>query len=412
MALFNSASKNSEHTFVKHNPDMLNNFYGTTDVFPYWVADMDFEVAAPISQELARLVKRGVYSYEFNESAVYKSISSWYAKRHDITLSEQNFVQVPGVLSGIALLLRQMTKEGDRVLIHTPAYHQFANLINKANRTVVTSDLIADETKYRIDFDHLEQQIKQQNVKVLIFCNPHNPTGRVWSKKELEMVVTISKRHNVTIISDEIHADIIYDNSTFTSLTNFDYDNIVTLIGSPAKTFGMHSISNGYIYTNNGTMLAQIKSQVSAMYLDHGNAFSTFSTIAAYNKGEQWLEDMLSYLQGTVDWIEHFIATRIPEIKMYRPEGTYQIWFDFSGLSLSDEQLKTLIFNEAKMGLTPGTWFGVDESHFMRMNIATSRDSIETSFELLANAVSAYHNGSITLMPPCQGKQSSSNCCD
>ncbi|WP_153915048.1 MalY/PatB family protein [Shewanella sp. TC10] len=390
MTQFNSASQFSENNFIKSKPEMLNNFYGTTDVFPYWVADMDFSVAKPISNELSRLVERGVYSYEFNESAVFKAISHWFSTRHNVSLSKQHFVQVPGVLSGIALLLRQLTNEGDAVLIHTPAYHQFENLIAKADRKVVKNELVIVDDKYQIDFDIFEAQIQQENVKAMIFCNPHNPTGRVWTQTELEKVVEIAARHQVMIISDEIHSDIIFSGHQFTSLTGFDYDNIVTMIGSPAKTFGMHSISNGYIYTNNDALLADIKKLIGALYLDHGNALTTFATIAAYEKGAEWVDGMLDYLQQTVTWIGEFTAQHIPQLKVFQPEGTYQIWFDFSALGFNDSQLKEVVFQQAKMGLTPGSWFGSQSPQYMRMNIATSRDNIIASFELLKTAIDGF----------------------
>lgn len=387
MTAFKSTSNYGDNAFIKSKPQMLMNMYNTTDVFPYWVADMDFQIAEPITHELNRLVERGVYSYEFHEQAVFEALSKWYAKRHGLNLSADKFVQVPGVLSGIALLLRQFTNEGDGVLIHTPAYHQFSNLVNKAGREVVKSPLVNDGQSYQIDFEGMEQQIVDHQVKTMIFCNPHNPTGRVWTAQEIEQVVEIAKRHDVLIISDEIHSDIIFEGHTFTSLTSFDYDKVITLIGSPAKTFGMHSISNGYVYTNNEALFEAFKANVAAMYLDHGNALTTFATIAAFEKGEEWLEGMLVYLQETVKWITEFAEKRIPQLKVFQPQGTYQVWFDFSALGFSKEKLKNTVFEQAGMGLTPGGWFGADSYHFMRMNIATSRDNIEKSFEALANAI-------------------------
>ncbi|EGU45866.1 MalY/PatB family protein [Vibrio splendidus] len=387
MTAFKSTSSYGDNAFIKSKPQMLMNMYNTTDVFPYWVADMDFQIAEPITHELNRLVERGVYSYEFHEQAVFEALSKWYAKRHGLNLSADKFVQVPGVLSGIALLLRQFTNEGDGVLIHTPAYHQFSNLVNKAGREVVKSPLVNDGQSYQIDFEGMEQQIVDHQVKTMIFCNPHNPTGRVWTAQEIEQVVEIAKRHDVLIISDEIHSDIIFEGHTFTSLTSFDYDKVITLIGSPAKTFGMHSISNGYVYTNNEALFEAFEANVAAMYLDHGNALTTFATIAAFEKGEEWLEGMLVYLQETVKWITEFAEKRIPQLKVFQPQGTYQVWFDFSALGFSKEKLKNTVFEQAGMGLTPGGWFGAESYHFMRMNIATSRDNIEKSFEALANAI-------------------------
>ncbi|PMO68730.1 MalY/PatB family protein [Vibrio splendidus] len=410
MTAFNSASNYGEHAFIKSKPEMLESIYNTVDVFPYWIADMDFQVAEPITQELNRLVERGVYSYEFNEQAVFEVLSQWYSKRHGLSLSADKFVQVPGVLPGIALLLRQFTNEGDGVLIHTPAYHQFANLVNKAGRQVVNSPLINDGQSYQIDFAGMEQQIIEQQVKTMIFCNPHNPTGRVWTPQEIEQVIEIAKRHDVLIISDEVHSDIIFEGHSFTSLTSFDYDKVIALIGSPAKTFGMHSISNGYVYTNNHELFEAFKTNVVAMYLDHGNAFSTFATVAAFEKGGEWLDGMLVYLQDTVKWITEFAEQRIPQLKVFQPQGTYQVWFDFSGLDFSEEELKNVVFEQAKMGLTPGGWFGAQSPNFMRMNIATSRDNIEQSFTALADAIDGFERGSQTRSTCCDSGASKSCC--
>lgn len=410
MSAFKSTASQASNLFVKHKPQMLESFYGTSDVFPYWVADTDFQVASPISDALASTVERATYSYEFNEKGVFSAIANWFDKRHQVSLSADNFVQVPGVLSGIALLLREFTEKGDGVLIHTPAYHQFANLVNKAERTVVSNKLVSDNQSYSIDFDSMEAQIEQHNVKAMIFCNPHNPTGRVWSKQELDKVVEIAERHQVLIIADEIHSDIIYQGHRFHSLTQYDYQNIVTLIGSPAKTFGMHSIANGYIYIDNDELRSAIKSTVAAMYLDHGNALTMYATIAAYTQGEEWLDGMLDYLEGSVKWIAKFLADNMPQVVMYQPEGTYQIWFDFSAYNLPQTVLNDLVFKQAKMGLTPGGWFGAKNHNFMRINIATDRANIERSFELLKQA---FENADFEALSgsSCDTAESKGSCC-
>ncbi|QIZ77456.1 MalY/PatB family protein [Ferrimonas lipolytica] len=410
MTQFNPLSSYGQNSFIKSKPSMLTGIYGSTDVFPYWVADMDFKVAEPISSELKRLVDRGVYSYEFNQDALFQAMVSWFERRHHLMLSADNFVQVPGVLSGIALLLNQFTEVGDAVLIHTPAYHQFSNLISKAERTVVTSPLTLVNDQYQIDFKGMEQQIQQQQVKAMILCNPHNPTGRVWSKAELTQLVAIAKRYDVLIISDEIHSDIIFAGHQFTSMASFDYPKAITLLGSPAKTFGMHSISNGYIYAGNSELLGVIKHQVSAMYLDHGNAFSTFATIVAYQQAEQWLDGLLAYLQQTVNWITAFVSQHINGLKVFQPQGTYQLWFDFSGLELSQQQLNMVLFEQAKMGLTPGAWFGESNPNFMRMNIATARENIIASFELLRDAIDNVEE-KLTAANKCQGDRSADQGC-
>lgn len=375
----NNALKNN---FIRNSSSMLNGIFGTTEVTSFWVADMDFSVANPIKAELQRLVDRGQFAYEFNSQGVFKAISDWYQRRHDLTLSVDSFVQVTGVLTGIALLIRELTEKGDSVLVQSPSYHQFPKVITTAGRTVVKSPLKIIDNHYEMDFDDLETKLSASDVKVMILCNPHNPTGRVWRKEELDHVLKIADRHNVTIISDEIHSDIIHSGHNFTSLMSLDAKKHGALIGSPSKTFGMQSISNGYIYTENQELLSAMRELAESLYVDHGNAFTTFATIAAFEKGEEWLDELLEYLQGNIDWIKDFLLTELPKVKMFPVEGTYQAWFDFSATGLSGDDL-VKVFGEAGFGASPGTWFDNEAKHFARMNFANPRSDIEKAFKKL-----------------------------
>jgi len=378
-----SVAKNS---FVRNSEAMLNGIFGTTDVTPFWVADMDFPVANPIKEELQRLVDRGQFAYEFNSQGVFTAISDWYQRRHDLSLNVDNFAQVTGVLTGIALLIRELTDEGDSVLIQTPAYHQFSKVISTANRNVLKSPLKIVNNNYQMDFEDMEQKMAASEVKVMILCNPHNPVGRVWHKEELEQVVQLANKHHVTIISDEIHSDIIYSGHKFTSLMTIDANKHVALIGSPSKTFGMQSISNGYLYTENTKLLANMKAFAESLYIDHGNAFTTFATIAAFEKGEAWLDAFLVYMQGNIDWINDFLWSELPQVKMFPVEGTYQVWFDFSATGLAGDEL-TKVFGKAGFGASPGSWFDGDAKHFARMSFASPRSEIKQAFERLKDVL-------------------------
>jgi len=378
-----SVAKNS---FVRNSEAMLNGIFGTTDVTPFWVADMDFPVANPIKEELQRLVDRGQFAYEFNSQGVFTAISDWYQRRHDLSLNVDNFAQVTGVLTGIALLIRELTDEGDSVLIQTPAYHQFSKVISTANRNVLKSPLKIVNNNYQMDFEDMEQKMAASEVKVMILCNPHNPVGRVWHKEELEQVVQLANKHHVTIISDEIHSDIIYSGHKFTSLMTIDANKHVALIGSPSKTFGMQSISNGYLYTENTKLLANMKAFAESLYIDHGNAFTTFATIAAFEKGEAWLDAFLVYMQGNIDWINDFLWSELPQVKMFPVEGTYQVWFDFSATELAGDEL-TKVFGKAGFGASPGSWFDGDAKHFARMSFASPRSEIKQAFERLKDVL-------------------------
>ena len=386
MSLFDKIHTDFEHQFVKNNPNYLESLFGTKDVAPFWIADMDFKVAAPITNELQRLVTRGMYAYEFDTNKIFQAIADWNLKRHQLKLHRKSFVQVPGVLTGIALLIRELSNEGDGVMVQTPVYHQFYQIIKTAHRKIVRNPLKIVDGRYEMNFEDLEQKLQTENVKILLLCNPHNPVGRVWNKIEMQKLTDLATTYNVTIISDEIHSDIIYANTKFNSIASFS-DKHITILGSPAKTFGMQSISCGYLYIPNKDIFTNIKATIGSMYLDHGNAFSTFATIAAYTKGEKWVDELVMYLEKNRNWIQNFVHTEIPQIKIFVPEGTYQIWLDFSKLYMSDEELKNLIFTKAKLALTPGTWFDENHTQFMRMNIASPLSKLEEAFSQLKNAI-------------------------
>ena len=371
---------NATHNqFIRNSESMLNGIFGTTDVTPFWVADMDFAVVKPIQEELQRLVNRGQFAYEFNAQGVFQAISQWNKRRHNLHLKTDNFVQVSGVLTGIALIIRELSQADDSVLIQTPAYHQFSKVIRTANRNIVKSPLKIVEGQYQMDFQDLELKMKSPAVKLLILCNPHNPVGRVWHKDELTKLVALADKYDVTIISDEIHSDIIYQGHQFTSIASFGAKQHIALIGSPSKTFGMQSISNGYIYTENEQILAKVKAISESLYLDHGNALTTFATIAAFEHGEAWLDAFLVYMQNTVKWIENFLSTELPQVKLFHVEGTYQAWLDFSATNLEGQTL-TALFGKAGFGASPGTWFDNDATQFARISFACPRKDIQDAF--------------------------------
>ncbi|MEZ9232989.1 MalY/PatB family protein [Vibrio amylolyticus] len=379
--------KDIANNFIKNDSQMLNQMWGSDDVVPYWVADMDFPIAPAITQELQRLVTRETFSYEFDSESVFNAISQWNHTRHGLDLNPKNFVQVPGVLSAIALLIREFSDKGEGVLIQTPVYHQFRRLIESSGRVAVDNTLKLVDGRYEVDFEDLEEKLKNSNVKMILLCNPHNPVGRVWKREELEKLVAIAKKYQTMIISDEIHADIIFEGSEFTSIVSLDYDNSLSIIGSPAKNFGLSSISNGYIYSDNSELHAKVKAMSASMSLDHGNALTTYATIAAYRHGEAWFNEFLDYTQTSMNWIVDFLETNIPEIKVFKPEGTNQIWLDFSGLGLTPEQLQELLVTRSKLALTPGTWFGEMDRNFYRMNFASPLSQIETSLKRLLSEI-------------------------
>ncbi|ALJ03968.1 aspartate aminotransferase [Pseudalgibacter alginicilyticus] len=379
-----------EQNFSKSNPKHLKSMFGATDLMPLWVADMDFEIAKPIQEALQKLVIRNMYAYEFNTDEVFKAISDWNLKRHKLHLHPKLFVQVPSVLTGIGVLIRELSEKGDGILVQTPVYHQFFKVIESAERKVIHNKLKMVNGLYFMDFEDIERKFKTLNIKAVLLCNPHNPVGRVWSKDELQTLIDLANKYNITVISDEIHSEIVYSNSQFISMASLNKsENHITILGSPAKTFGMQSIANGYLYIADSEILNRVKHTVESLYLGHGSIYSANATIAAYTKGEEWLDALLVYLEKSMQWIENFIQNELPEVVFYKPEGTYQVWLDFTKLNLSDAALKHLVVMQAKLALAPGDWFESTHTQFMRMNIASPLSKIQQAFYQLKKAIEA-----------------------
>ncbi len=384
---FDKTKEGIEHKFYKHDPEILKQLFGSDDLSSFWLADMDFQIAEPISKEIKRLADRGNYAYEFNTEDVFDAIVNWYKNRHQLFLDKNSFIQVNGVLTGISLLIQELTEEGDSIIIQTPVYHQFASIVKNTNRRLVQNPLIFQNGKYEMDFEDLESKIESEDVKIIVLCNPHNPVGRVWSRKELQRLSDIATQHNVLIISDEIHSDVVYNGNKFNSILILDDKRHIALLGSPAKTFGMQSFSNGYIYIPDGETRKLIGDKAESLYLHHGNVFTNYATIAAYNHGSEWLDELTSYLQRNIQWMNGFLEKELPAIKLIQPEGTYQVWIDFRELGLTKEGLNTLLIDKAKIGLAPGHWFGRSGFGFMRMNIASPLSKIQDAFKRLNLAI-------------------------
>lgn len=376
-----------QHNFVKANPTFLKNMFGATDITPLWIADMDFRIAKPITDAIEKLAQRGVFAYEFPPQEIHQSLSAWYLRKNALALNPDHFMVINGVLTGIAVILQEFSEKGYNILIQTPVYHQFAKVIRENGRNVITNSLKLENNRYIMDFEDLEQKLIQDQPQLILLCNPHNPVGRVWEKEELSQLVELAKKYDTLIVSDEIHSDIVFKGATFNSLTTFDYNKTITLIGSPAKTFGMQSIAAGYIYSDNEEYRKKLQHKIEAMYLNHTTSLTMYAIKAAYDEGDDWLNALLAYLQQSRDEITDFIQKNIPEVSVIQSDGTYQLWLDFRKLNLSNEELDHLFFQKSKVGLAPGYWFGEDGSGFARINYASPRPVIMDALKRLQQAI-------------------------
>ncbi|WP_419741440.1 MalY/PatB family protein [Paraclostridium dentum] len=368
---------------VKYDKYKENFNTNEDDIIPMWIADMDFKTCDEITKALQNKLSTGNLGYD-TVNGYYESVVKWMRDRHNVEINVEDVVYTPGVVTAINFLLKILIKENDKVLVQSPVYHSFFRVLNENKCDVVQSELFIKNNRYEIDFDEFENKIAT-GVKVLILCNPHNPIGRVWTKEELEKIVEICESYKVFIISDEIHSDLVFKGYKHTSLTTvapYYKDNIVTLT-APSKTFNLAGL-----YVSNAIITDEkLRNRYKELFSTTPNVLGAEALIAAYNKGETWLEELLEYIESNYNYVLKFANENIPKIKVIKQEGTFLTWLDCRELGLSDDELERFFLEEAKLALSNGTAFGKGGSGFMRMNIGCPISTVKEALDRLKNAV-------------------------
>jgi len=370
----------------KSNPKALLDLFGRSDITPMWIADMDFAVAKPIQNALIERTSNSGFGYEYKPNPFLSAQKTWYKTHYDVDLNKDHIVYNPSITTSIAIAIENFTSENDGIIIQPPVFMEFRDVIRKVNRRIVKNPLKLIDNQYKIDFEDLEAKAKLTENKILILCNPHNPVGRVWKKKELESIVRICKKHNIIIISDEIHKDIILFDNTFTSLLNYsiDWKNIIVCT-SEAKTFNLAGISDSMAIIPNET-LRNTFNKISEKYnLGATNVLTRVALETAYLKGETWLNDLIKTIEYNVTSIEKELLNS--KINLIKPEGTYQVWLDFRDIFKDSKVMFQHITENSNVGLNAGHWFGREGALFMRMNIATSNEKVINAIKKIKTAV-------------------------
>lgn len=370
---------------VKH--DMLNEVFGTDDLLPMWVADMDFKTPDFIVNAVKERCNHEVFGYTFAPEHYKMAVLNWMQKHYHIETKWKNIHFIPGIVQGIAFVLQAFTNPGDNVLITTPVYPPFINVPHRSGRRFVSSSLKTVDGRFTFDFADLEEKAKL--CKVMILANPHNPGGTVWTKEELQQVATICKRHNVLVIADEIHADLTlpgHKHTSFTTVSDEALHNSITFI-APSKTFNMAGLASSICYVPDPDIKKQFFGFLDANELSLGTLFAYVAADAAFSKGEDWLQQLLSYLQGNIDFTEDYLKTNLPQITMMKPQASFLLWMDFRALVLPHKELVDFLITQAKVGLNSGIDYGPDGEGFMRMNIGTPRANIEEALRRIHDAL-------------------------
>lgn len=359
------------------------------DVLPLWVADMDFRTAPCITERMQKDIELGIFGYTDSKDAYFRAAADWYETYFDWKVEKRWLVKTPGVVFAIAVAIQALTKEGEGVLLQQPVYYPFSLVIKDNNRKLVNSDLVLRDGRYEIDFEDFEAKIVQEKVKLFLLCSPHNPVGRVWTKDELQRIGDICLKHDVKIVSDEIHADFVYSGYRHYVLPTIDkrFEDISIICTAPSKTFNLAGLQVSNIFIPNPELRKAFIRQIDAIGYSQVNMLGLHACQAAYEGGREWLEQLKEYLKSNLDFTRNYLEQNLPKIKLIEPEGTYLIWLDCRGLGLTEAELENLIVHKAKLWLDSGAIFGKAGEGFERINIACPRSILKEALERLEKAV-------------------------
>ena len=361
------------------------------DILPLWVADMDFKTSSFVQDALSRQVEHGVYGYTESDDEYYNAVKAWMERRHGWKVEKDWIVKTPGIVFALAMAVKAYTEPGDYVLIQNPVYYPFREVIEANDREVADNVLVQKEDgSYEIDFEDFERQIVEKHVKLFLFCSPHNPVSRVWTKEEVERLGDICLKHHVIIVSDEIHADFVFEgkHQVLVDLKE-EYKDITVTCTSPGKTFNLAGLQISNIVIPNEALRKAFQHQVTAAGYSQVGAPGIFALIAAYTEGEEWYQAMKQYVKSNIDFTHDWIKEHLPQIKVTKTEGTYLVWMDFRALGLSDQELKDLIEKKAEVWLDGGEIFGDSGRGFERINVACQRAILTDALERIEKAVKA-----------------------
>lgn len=344
-------------------------------VLPMWVADMDFRTAPTIIDALQKRVVHGIFGYTRVPDAYYDAVTSWFSRRHGWDIDREWIIYTSGVVPAVSAVIKALTVPGDKVIVQTPVYNCFFSSIRNNGCEIVSNPLRRTADTYEMDFDALERCAADPRAKVMLLCNPHNPAGRVWTPDELTRLGNICLRNGVTVVSDEIHCELVYQGfkyTPFASLSDAFLHRSVTCV-SPSKAFNIAGLQIANIVTFDADLRRRIDKAININEVCDVNPFGVAATIAAYNEGEEWLNQLVDYLHGNYEAMAEFCRRELPEFSIARLEGTYLVWMDCSSLGMPSDALEHALLDDARLWLNAGTMYGAEGEGYMRWNIACPR---------------------------------------
>jgi len=360
--------------------DGLQSYFGVVDAKPLWVADMDFATPKYVQKALKNKLKQQIFGYEIPSDKSFEAVINWQ-KRHNLELQKENILFCSGVVPSLKVAVETFSEIGDEVVVFPPVYFPFFSVVKDSNRELVESNLILKDGKYEIDFNDFESKITPK-TKILLLCSPHNPVGRVWSKEELTKLNTICKTHNILVVSDEIHSDLVF--SKFTSFATINPASLI--LNAPSKTFNVAGFNTSYAFSLDSKIIEQFKISAKKHHITSLNSFSNTILESCYSKeGSIWLEELLLYLKKNIEFTEEFFAQYLPNIKVIKSEATYLLWLEFKEIGMKHKKIKEKLLLNAKVALNDGVTFGKNGKYFFRLNIALPKKELKYSLKKINN---------------------------
>ena len=369
--------------------DFCDCCFGVDDLLPMWVADMDFPAPPAVVEAIAEVARHGIYGYSDMPDTYYDSIESWSKRRYGYAFARDTLSYTPGVITGLNVAIQTFTKPGDGVIIQPPVYPPFYAAVQRNGRMVQENTLVPGRDGYEMDFDGLEALIGPR-TRMIALCSPHNPLGRVWTRRELERVADIALRHELLVFSDEIHCDLLLDGRRHVPFASLSPEVAqITMTGfAPSKTFNIAGLKASVIATANPRLKREFDQVQEATFgLYNANIFAIRALEVAYERGEAWLDSLLPYLTANADRAAGFVSAELPGVRCYRPEGIFLLWLDFRELGLDQERLRQLVFCNAKVGLNDGPSFGAGGEGHMRLNFGCPRSVLDEGLSRLKSAI-------------------------
>lgn len=359
------------------------------NVQPLWVADMDFQTSSYVQKALIREAGHGIFGYSEVQEEYFEALKSWMSRHYGWSVERRWLVKTPGIVFALAMAVKAFTKEGDGVLLQLPVYYPFSEVIVDNGRKIVSNTLVQDESgRYHMDAEDFENKIVNDNIKLFFLCNPHNPVGRVWTKEELIKIGDICHKHHVIVVSDEIHADFVFQgkHNVFASLKE-EYKDFTITCTSPSKTFNLAGLQISNILIPDTELRQRFRKEIDASGYSQLNVMGLVACEAAYRDGDEWYYAMLDYIRQNIEFTKGFFEQKMPKVKMTEPEGTYLVWLDFRELNLTNQELEDLIIKKAGLWLDSGVIFGESGKGFQRINVACPRAALKEALEKLEQAV-------------------------